>query len=88
MTIQTTMTRKEMKEARDILKPVLRAEKKLLKATKALVVAKLALAHALVDSNVESNPTLAAWTDGVLNSDEISVKKVYASLRTKKAAAR
>lgn len=58
------LTRKELQEAREILKPVLRAEKKLQKAAKSLVVAKLALAHALLEANVESNPTLTSWTEG------------------------
>lgn len=78
------MSKKEFKEARTILKPVLRAEKKLRKAGKALVVAKLALANALVETNVDSNPTLAAWTDAVLNHDGASVQNVYDALKRKK----
>jgi hypothetical protein len=78
------MSKKELNEARKILKPVLRAEKKLRKASKALVVAKLALANALVEANVESNPTLAAWTEGVLNHDHEAVQKIYRALTTGK----
>jgi hypothetical protein len=83
--IKMTTTRKELKEAREILKPVLKAEKKLRKAAKALVVAKLALAHALVETNVESNPTLSAWTEGVLSGDDASVQEIYDALSTKNA---
>jgi hypothetical protein len=78
------LKRKELQEAREILKPVLRAEKKLQKAAKSLVVAKLALAHALVETNVESNPTLSTWTEGVLSGDETTVRKIYETLTTKK----
>lgn len=78
------ITRKEMQEARDILQPVLRAEKKLRKAAKALIVAKLALAHALIETDVDGNPALVAWTEGVLNGDEASVQAVYAVLKRKK----
>jgi hypothetical protein len=74
------MTKAEIKEAREILKPVLKAEKKLKKASKALVVAKLALANALVEANVESNPTLAAWTEGVLNHDDAVVQSIFEAL--------
>lgn len=78
------ITRKEMQEARDILKPVLKAEKKLRKAVKALIVAKLALAHALIETDVDSNPALASWTEGVLNGDEAAVQAVYSALTKKK----
>lgn len=79
------ITRKEMQEARDILKPVLKAEKKLHKAATALIVAKLALAHALIETDVDSNPALATWTEGVLNGDETVVQAVYAALKKKKS---
>ncbi len=77
---------KEIQEAREILKPVLKAEKRLQKAAKALVIAKLALAHALVEANVESNATLAAWTDGVLSGNESTVKTIFEALTNKKLA--
>lgn len=82
------LTRKELQEAREILKPVLRAEKKLQKAAKSLVVAKLALAHALLEANVESNPTLTSWTEGVLSGDETTVRKIYEALSNKKKSGR
>lgn len=78
-----TLTRKELLEARDILKPVLKAEKKLRKASKALVVAKLALAHALVETDADSNPALAAWTEGVLNGDGAAVLAISDALKKK-----
>lgn len=77
-------TSKENQEAREILKPVLKAEKKLRKAGQALVVAKLALAHALVEANVDSNPTLSAWTEGVLSGDEAAVQKIFETLTARK----
>lgn len=77
-------TGKEKQEAREILKPVLKAERKLRKAAQALVVAKLALAHALVEAKVDRNPTLAAWTEGVLSGDEASVQKIFEMLTAKK----
>lgn len=75
--------RNELKEARAILKPVLKAEKRLKKATDALVVAKLALAHSLVEADVSSNPTLSAWTEAVLSSDDTAAGKVSSQLLTK-----
>jgi len=78
------MTKSELKEARKILKPVLKAERRLLKADKALVVARLALANALVEAKVDSNPILAAWTEGVLNHDQAAVQKISQTLAVKK----
>ena len=80
------ITRKEKQQAREILKPVLKAEKRLEKAAKALVIAKLALAHALVEAHVDSNTTLAAWTEGVLSGNDAVVKAIFETLTAKKSA--
>jgi ferric-dicitrate binding protein FerR (iron transport regulator) len=86
MSMTRAKSQKEIQEAREILKPVLKAEKRLQKAAKALVIAKLALAHALVEANVESNATLAAWTDGVLSGNDATVKTIFDELTNKKTA--